>query len=161
MVCGVDPSAERPGYAVWSTDPVSGQQAIVWAAVTPPPYPVDVIACESGWAHGPMGKLQMWGLGLDCGWRLRGLADASPNAVVYTIAPKAWRAALGGLPANAPKEVIVARLRMLRYRGYVNAESWTDDVVEACGIAEAAAIILSRLLKKNREELKEVKEVKR
>ncbi len=149
LILGIDPSGERPGYAVWSVL----HQQIVFADVIPPAFVCDAAAVESGWPHGKAGKLQMWGLGLDAGWRL----CSATAAAKYTIAPKVWRAALGGLPANAPKPVIVARLRVLRYSGYVNEPSWTDDVVEAAGIAEATAIMLSRQFKKDRKGLVEVK----
>lgn len=148
LVLGIDPSAAAPGYAVWCTD----SARLIHAATEPPCFPCDVAVVESGWPHGKAGKVQMWGLGLDAGWRL--CAAAAQDK--YTIAPKAWRAALGGLPANAPKDVIVARLRMLRYKAY-DASTWTDDVVEAAGIAEATAILLARPLKKNRTGLKEIK----
>lgn len=146
-VLGIDPSAESPGYAVWDTS----TSTILYARDVAPEFACDIAVVESGWCHGKMGKVQMWGLGLDAGWRLcSALAHTK-----YTIAPKAWRAALGGLPANAPKAVIVARLRVLRYRVY-DTTAWTDDVVEACGVAEATAILLSRPIKKNRTGLKEV-----
>jgi hypothetical protein len=148
LILGIDPGA-NPGYAVWNNE----GGVLIWASTDPPPYPCDVAVVERGFPHGKMGRDGHWGLGFGAGWRL----CAADAPLKCTIAPKAWRVALGGLPANAPKEVIVARLRLLRYRGYVNAESWTDDVVEAAGIAEATALILTRTLKKNRKELKEVK----
>ena len=150
LILGIDPSAAKPGYAVWSV--VHGM--IIHAASEPPPYRCDVAVVESGWAHGKMGKVAMWSLGFDAAWRL---LDA-PADRKFTIAPKAWRAALGGIPANAPKAVIVARLRELRYRPRHGAlvDSWTDDVVEACGTAEATAMMLARKFKKDRKGLKEV-----
>lgn len=161
LVLGIDPGTESPGFAVWDVGTgtlpsAAAPMKLVYAAPKDPPFQVDAIVCESGWPHGPMGKLGMWGLGWRAAWQMRDALEGSPSATCYTIAPKAWRAALGGLPANAPKPVIVARLRLLRYRGYVNAERWTDDVLEACGIAEAAALILGRPLR-DREALKEVK----
>ena len=151
LILGLDPGTESPGFAAWSVL----HQAIVYAAATPPPWAVDAIVTESGWAHGPMGKTQMWGLGWRAAWQTRDCLDRSPEAAVYTIAPKAWRAALGGLPANAPNPIIVARLRILRYRDVSSA--WTDDMVEAAGLAEAGAIVLARNFKKDRKGLTEVK----
>lgn len=150
-ILGIDPSEEKPGFAVWSTL----HNAIIYAGAKPPPFRCDAAVVESGWPHGKAGKVQMWGLGFDAGWRL----CAAAADELYTIAPKVWRAALGGLPANAPKAVIVARLRELRYRPRHGAlvDTWTDDVVEAAGIAEATAIMLARPFKKNRKGLVEVK----
>lgn len=153
LILGLDPGTESPGFAVWSV--LHGM--IVYVGRHPPLWPVDAIVTESGWPHGKMGKTQMWGLGWRAAWQTRDCLDRSPDAAVYTIAPKAWRAALGGLPANAPKAVIVARLRVLRYRDV--SSDWTDDMVEAAGLAEAGAIILARPFKKDRKGLKEVKRV--
>lgn len=158
MLClGIDPSAAAPGYAVWSIGPGHLAGILIHAGTEPPIYRCDVAVVERGWTHGAMGKDGHWGLGFDAGWRLA-LADAP---VKYTIRPKAWRAALGIL-SSPPKAVIVARLRTLRYAHYLQAApgldgGWTDDVVEACGIAEATAILLSRKFKKDRNGLTEVK----
>ena len=193
-VLGIDPGTDSPGFAVWDTDTAYGRGAIIWAAPQPPPFACDVVVVEAGWPHGPMGKVQMWGLGFRAAWQMRDCLDGSPSARAFTIQPKTWRAALGIL-SNPPKAVIVARLRELRYKAYVQAASgvdggwtddiearlrelrykaymqaatgvdggWTDDVVEACGIAEATAIVLGRQFKKDRKGLTEVvrTEVKR
>jgi hypothetical protein len=152
LILGVDPGLESPGFAVWSV--VHGQH--VYYAAEPPPYPCDVVVVESGWPHGPMGKVQMWGLGFRACMQLLS-APLTANGARHTIKPKAWRAALGGLPANAPKAVIVARLRQIRYRDVPGIADVSDDIIEARGIAEATAILLARKFKKDRQGLVEVK----
>lgn len=52
-----------------------------------------------------------------------------------------------------PKDVLVSRLR----HRYQAPADWTDDMVEACGIAEAAAAILARPKASQRKALKPVR----
>lgn len=135
LVVGIDPSAERPGYAVCRDD-----GTLVYASVDPPPLtePAAWAVVEGPWI-GRMGKLQMWGLGADAGWRLRGVS-AMNHAI---LRPKDWRSEWG-YGAGLPKDVIVARLRRDLERSGRYEAGWTDDVVEACGIAIAFARKLQR-----------------
>lgn len=155
LICGIDPGTESPGFAVWCTH--TGR--FTYAAPVPPAFAVDLAVVESGWSHGAMGKVQMWGLGFKAARQLLSvqLNPGVDGAVQrYHLKPDAWRAALG-LQANFPKHVCVGRLRLLRYRAYAQAATmWTDDVVEACGVAEGAALLMLQPLKKNRKGLVEV-----
>lgn len=152
-ILGLDPGRESPGYACGT-----------WVSNQPPPFAVDVIVVETGgWAGGAMGGAGLWGLGFGAAMRVAGvLTTASPSATVYVVSPAVWRAALPPVPGvrslspKLPKPVIVNVLRArLSVRG-VDCSAWTDDMVEAHAIAEAAAVILSRPKAKDRKGLRKV-----
>ena len=160
IVLGVDPGAAGAGYALWNAD----MNAPIYIGTEPPSITaVHYVACESGFV-GVMGRKAMWGLGVDVGWRLCELRGLAMHGM-FTIRPdgkNGWRAALPArpdLPAarrflqydGLPGEVIVNRLR-LRY-GLTDPARWTEHEVEAVGIAEAAAAILSRPQAKDRRAL--------
>lgn len=147
---GIDPGTDSPGFAYRL--PIRDGIGVYAMAYSRSDWLVDIAVVECSWPHGPAGKAAMWGLGFRAACQLLSV-PLSSGGVRYRITPDAWRTALG-LPANLPKRVCVARLR-LRY-GHATLNE-TDDVVEARGIAEGASIILARPLKKNRKGLTEVK----
>lgn len=169
IICGIDPGTKSPGFSVFQTDmhgPGVGQW--LWCDDCPPPFLVDMAVVESGWTHGAMGKLAMWGLGFRAcmqlmSVRVRPVAHSTAGALRYTITPDAWRDALPKIPGQLtiqsrhPKEVTVNRLR-IRY-GFAKLEDGgpSDDVVESRGITEGAVHMLARQFKKDRKGLKEVK----
>jgi hypothetical protein len=155
LILGIDPGVESPGYAVWCSE----QQRHVYIGSECPSMRVDCAVVERGFI-GRIGKLGMWGLGFGAGWRI---CQASAIAsACYSIRPDGktgWRAALPELPDafkkydGVPKAVCVARLRVR----YVATSRPTDDMIEACGIAEAAAAILARPKASQRKALKPVR----
>lgn len=132
LVLGIDPSGTTgAGYALWGS-------ILVWTASEAPTSGAryDHAVVEGPWAHGPMGKVAMWGLGFDAAWRL-----ATVNAErKFILRPDEWRAEWGDLLLGKPKSVIVARLR----RELGLGPNVTDDCVEAAGIAGAWARRLAR-----------------
>lgn len=170
LILGIDPGVESPGYAVWDAE---RQLHVYIGAHCPTALAVDAVAVESGFI-GRMGLKSMWGLGFGAGWRLCEavvLTTRECGSVlgdrIYTIRPDGktgWRAAL--IQRNSrdfavydglPKDVLVHRLRHRYQMRNPEDGAWTDDMVEACGIAEAAAAILARPLAKNRKALKPVR----
>lgn len=159
IVGAIDPGADSPGYAVFDSD----AGAFTWINDFPPAMACDAWVVESGWI-GKMGRQAMWGLGFNAAWRLMQASQLSPAPKRFTIRPdglNGWRAALP-IRANGhtkldglPKSVIVARLRV-RYAAAL-AGGATDDMVEAMGIAEAAAAILARPRAAERKALKPVR----
>jgi hypothetical protein len=156
-VLGIDPGADSPGYAVWNA---WEERHTYVGAECPSTEMFDVVVVESGWV-GKMGRQAMWGLGFNAGWRI--YQASSLIDLAYTIrpdGPNGWRSALPvRLSYHAkldglPKAVIVARLRV-RY-GVTAPAGATDDMIEAMGIAEAAAAILARPLAKQRRALRKV-----
>lgn len=133
LVGGIDPGNAAPGYAVWSTE----HQAIVYASVDPWSPMVAHTAVEGQWAAARgskrIGVMSMAALAFDAGLRL-GLV---PTTYRYRLPPKVWRGVFGW--DGLPKAVIVSRLRRDLVGG---GDGWTDDVVEACGIAKALAMLL-------------------
>jgi hypothetical protein len=173
IVLGLDPGQESPGYAVWDSD----QRRHLYVGATCPDYTeVHAVVVESGFI-GRIGKLGMWGLGFGAGWRLHeascllfGVNTEAPPPC-FSIRPDGatgWRAALPAREGlhkqldGLPKDVVVARLRV-RYQRSAPQGAWdqlphaTDDMIEAMGIAEAAAAILARPKAKDRRALKAVK----
>lgn len=156
LIGASDPGAESPGFAVWDTD--LGRH--VYVSATSSNFPVcDVTVVESGFI-GRMGLKAMWGLGFCACHCLYAMPCTGDR---YTIRPDgaaSWRAALPVRPGlhakfdGLPKDVAVARLR-IRYGVRAGAEA-TDDMIEAMGIAEAAAAILARPKAKDRKALKRV-----
>lgn len=161
LICGIDPGTESPGFTVIDTV----TQQVVWSASTPPPFAVDVAVVESGWAHGPMGKLQMWGLGFRACMQLMSVHlipyDLHPPDALggrFKITPDCWRTAIPGLARTGvaqrlPKDVIVNRLRLMYGLPKLEDGGPSDDVVESRGIAEGAMHVLARKLKKDRKGL--------
>lgn len=159
LICGIDPGSASPGFTVINT--ATGN--VLWSAAAPPPFAVDVAVVESGWAHGPMGKLQMWGLGFRACMQLMSvpLLDLAPlhsESARFKISPDCWRTALpnfrkGDAAKRLSKDVVVNLLR-LRY-GLPRAEDGgpSDDIVESRGITEGAMHVLARRLKKDRKGL--------
>lgn len=145
LVAGIDPAATTgAGYAEFDGARLS-------AFLTPPDWRYDAAAVEGPWP-GKMGKVQMWSLGFTAARAI--LAVKAERKFILT--PKVWRAQwpclVGGgpwdqlpQPARAvlplPKDVIVGRLRRDIVRlGFASGEAvsaWTDDMVEAGGIAVA------------------------
>ena len=157
LICGIDPGLDSPGFAVWDT--CAGRHVYVGSSA--PTFGVDVAVVESGFI-GRIGKLGMWGLGFRACWQLR---DVQTD-VRYTIRPDGktgWRAALPLKPGSFQtyygndKAVIVNRLRHRYQMRNPEDGAWTDDMVEACGIAEAAAAILARPTRRSRQALKPVR----
>lgn len=169
LVLGIDPGVESPGYAVWDSEQ---KRHVYVGAHCPTAVAVDAVVVESGFI-GRMGLKSMWGLGFGAGWRLCEAAVLTTHECgsvlggrIYTIRPdgaQGWRAALPVRPGEfstfdgLPKDVLVNRLRHRYQMRNPEDGAWTDDMVEACGIAEAAAAILARPLAKNRKALKAVK----
>ncbi len=169
-VLAIDPGQKSPGYAVWESD--AGRHVYVGSECPPlGRLGIDAVVVESGFI-GRIGKLGMWGLGFGAGRRLeqaltRAEADGWHNVPAFTIRPDGatgWRAALPPKPGTfqkydgLPGDVIVARLR----ERYAHVGGWddvqhTDDMIEAMGIAEAAAAILARPKASQRRSLKPVK----
>lgn len=155
LICGIDPGTKSPGFTVIDTI----TQRVIWSAATPPPYPVDVAVVESGWAHGPMGKLQMWGLGFRACMQLMSvpLLDLAPlhsESARFKITPDCWRTALpnfrkGDAAKRLSKDVVI---NLLRQRYGLTSDA-SDDIVESRGIAEGAMHVLARRLKKDRKGL--------
>lgn len=153
LICAIDPGLESPGFAVWDT--ATGRHVYVGASA--PGFSVAVAVVESGFI-GRMGLKAMWGLGFRASWQLRDVVASQ----LYTIRPdgkSGWRAALPSRERGfmtfdgLPKDVLVSRLR----HRYQAPADWTDDMVEACGIAEAAAAILARPKASQRKALKPVR----
>lgn len=153
LILGIDPGVESPGYAVFCTK----QQRHVYVGATPPGH-CNVAVVERGFI-GRIGKLGMWGLGFGAGWRLAREVERH-GCDAYSIRPDGktgWRAALPLKPGSfqtydgKDKAVIVNRLR---HRYGLSPSEHTDDMVEACGIAEAAAAILARPKASQRKALK-------
>lgn len=167
MVLGLDPGQESPGYAVFDSD--AGQH--IYVGSDPPPRGLlnglTALVVESGYI-GRMGLKSMWGLGFCAGAQLsyqfaRCAYQIGYTPPCFTIRPDGklgWRAALPDRPGfkqfdGLPKDVIVARLRV-RY-GEPDERFTSDDMIEAMGIAEAAAAILARPKAAQRRALKAVK----
>ncbi len=166
-VLAIDPGQKSPGYAVFDD---WGDQHVYVGSTCPTEIEIDFVVAESGFI-GRIGKLGMWGLGFGAGWRLRdalAIIEADGRArPVFIIRPDGaagWRAALPPKPGTFQKydglhgDVIVARLRE-RYSpvGGWDEVQHTDDMIEAMGIAEAAAAILARPKASQRRALKPVK----
>lgn len=165
FVLGIDPGVESPGYAVWCTE----QQRHVYVGSEPPPQATCVTCAaavvERGFI-GRIGRLGMWGLGFGAAWRLSAVTFGGHSVRAYTIRPdgkSGWRAALPVRPGEfntfdgLPKDVVVNRLRHRYQMRNPEDGAWTDDMVEACGIAEAAAAILARPKASQRKALKPVR----
>lgn len=131
LILGIDPSGTTGhGYAAWCTE-----RGYLWSGLTLPPGAVfDHAVVEGPW-RGPMGGIAMWGLGFDASWRLCEVLATRK----FILCPKEWRTEWG--LDGKPKSVIVARLRRdLKLQG----EGWTDDMVEAAGLAGGWARRLAR-----------------
>ncbi len=137
MIVGIDPGNAAPGYCV-----LTSSGTIAYAGVTLPDlFPVDAVAVEGQWTSGRgggrrIGVMSMAALAFDAGLRL-GLVPAQRR---FKLPPKVWRDVLWTGGGALPKSVVVARLR--RDVPGVDA-AWTDDVVEACGIAYALRALLA------------------
>lgn len=169
LILGIDPGVESPGYAVWCT---AQKRHVYVGSRLPVEQYWHAAVVESGFI-GRIGKLGMWGLGFGAGWRLYEAYAERPPAALYKIRPDGkagWRAALPPKPGTFQEydgctgDVIVNRLRHRYEFRSCEAEAqfdgvpWqTDDMVEACGIAEAAAAILSRPKASQRKALKPVR----
>lgn len=132
---GIDPGMS-PGYALWST---MHSRLVHFGDIDPGHCGAHHIAVEGGWI-GPMSKQAMWTLGCRARGRLDRALAANPTAVGYVLPPRVWRGV--HWPSNGdrlPKDIIVARLR----QKYGLAADVPDDVVEACGIAEALAVLVA------------------
>lgn len=164
IVLAIDPGASGAGYCVWDT--ALNRPTRIHSDLPLDLKAVHYTVIEHGF-RGRMGKLHMWGLGFDAGWRA---AEARGLAVhgLWRIRPDGklgWRAALPAVPGTfqeydgPPGEVIVKRLRA-RYAKLFPGLDWstpTEHEVEAVGIAEAAAAILQRPKASARRALVEVK----
>lgn len=131
LVAGIDPAATTgAGYAEFDGARLS-------AFLTPPDWRYDAAAVEGPWP-GKMGKVQMWSLGFTAARSILGV-NAERK---FILTPKVWRAQWPDTLSTAlPKDVIVGRLRrdIVRagYASQAEVETWTDDMVEAGGIAVA------------------------
>lgn len=134
---GIDPSSTTgAGYAVFDGVALTAYDAA-------PSYALDerlgvnAAAVEGPWP-GKMGKVQMWTLGFDACRRIMPVRAERK----FILTPKVWRAQWPDTLSPAlPKDVIVGRLRRdivrLRFASGVDVAAWTDDMVEAGGIAVA------------------------
>lgn len=136
MIVGIDPGNAAPGYCILQGG------VIAYAGVTLPDlrqFVVEACAVEGQWSAARGGRrigvMSMAALAFDAGLRL-GLVPAQRR---FKLPPKVWRDALWPSGGALPKSVVVARLR----RDLSAPAAWTDDVVEACGIAHALARLLN------------------
>lgn len=162
LICGIDPGTESPGFTVIDTS----AGFVTWCSDKPPPFAVHAAVVESGWPHGPMGKLAMWGLGFRACMQLLSVHlipyDLHPLGALggrFKIAPDCWRSALPDRPGQLtiqprqPKTVTVNRLRLRYNFAPLDAGGPSDDIVESRGICEGAVHVLARKLKKDRKGL--------
>lgn len=140
IIGGGDPgNTTGHGLAVWCTD----RGLLWWGQEWPAGTQLDHFVVEGPWAHGPMGKVQMWSLG----FAAAELLFAAPAARKFVQRPDEWRSELG--LKGKPKSVIVKRLRrdldIVPTDAAVDSHRrGTDDEVEAAGIAGAWARRLAR-----------------
>lgn len=132
LIVGRDPGETTgAGTSVWCTD-----RGLLWFGdELPEGSTFDHAVVEGPWV-GPMGKVQMWGLGFFAGWWL-GEVSATRK---FILRPGEWRVEWNAAWVSKPKSVIVGRLR----RDLKLPETATDDQVEACGIAGGWARRLAR-----------------